>query len=143
MDKVVVAFWSGTGNTQEMANAIGEGVTAAGKEVEVVDIGSISPSDLKDLKGFALGCPSMGAEVLEEDSMEPFVEELEQFISGKQIGLFGSYGWGDCEWMRDWEERMKNAGAILMEDEGITVLGEPDDNTKDQCRELGKTLASL
>ena len=94
MDKVIVAYWSQTGNTAAMAAAIGEGITEAGKEAVVTDISSVSMDDLQAASAFALGCPAMGAEVLEEGEMEPFVTEVEAFASGKKIGLFGSYGWG-------------------------------------------------
>ncbi|MFR5491830.1 MAG: flavodoxin domain-containing protein [Eubacterium sp.] len=97
MDKVYVVYWSQTGNTQAMADAIGKGVTDAGKEAEVVYVGNADIEALKAAKGFALGCPAMGAEVLEETEMEPFVEEVEAFAAGKTIALFGSYGWGDGE----------------------------------------------
>ena len=101
MDKVIVAYWSQTGNTAAMAAAVGEGITEAGKEAVVTDISSVSMDDLKEASAFALGCPAMGAEVLEEGEMEPFVTEVEAFAAGKKIGLFGSYGWGDGQWMRD------------------------------------------
>ena len=74
---------------------------------------------LREAQVFAMGCPAMGAEVLEEGEMEPFVMEVEGFAQGKRIGLFGSYGWGDGQWMRDWEERMKAAGAVLVGREGV------------------------
>lgn len=92
MDKVIVAYWSQTGNTAAMAAAIGEGITEAGKEAVVTDISSVSMDDLQAASAFALGCPAMGAEVLEEGEMEPFVTEVEAFAAGKKIGLFGSYG---------------------------------------------------
>ncbi len=143
MDKVVIVYWSGTGNTQAMAEKIGEGVTSEGKEANVIDVSAIKAEELTGLTAFALGCPSMGAEVLEEDVMEPFVAEVEKFAAGKKIGLFGSYGWGDCEWMRDWEERLINAGAEIINGEGITVLNDPDSETLDKCLQLGKDLAAL
>ena len=95
MSKITVAYWSGTGNTEAMAEAVGEGIKAAGKECAVVSISDISASDLEGETSFALGCPAMGAEVLEEGEMEPFVSEVEGFAAGKTIALFGSYGWGD------------------------------------------------
>ncbi|SFR86754.1 flavodoxin [Anaeromicropila populeti] len=143
MSKVNIVFWSGTGNTEQMAKYIAQGVEKAGQTANVVDVSEIDPKDLAGDKAFALGCPSMGAEQLEESVMEPFVEELEGIVSGKSIALFGSYGWGNCEWMRDWEERMQNAGAVIVGGEGITVLGEPDDETKERCIDIGKTLASF
>ena len=143
MDKVIVAYWSQTGNTAAMAAAIGEGITEAGKEAVVTDISSVSMDDLQAASAFALGCPAMGAEVLEEGEMEPFVTEVEAFASGKKIGLFGSYGWGDGQWMRDWEERMTAAGATVLNGEGLICQETPDDDALAKCKELGKTLAAV
>ena len=106
MSKVSVVYWSGTGNTEAMANMIAEGVKEAGKEADVLPVSIASVADLQAASAFALGCPSMGVEQLEEAEMEPFMCELESGISGKQVGLFGSYGWGNEEWMRDWEEKI-------------------------------------
>ena len=143
MDKVIVAYWSQTGNTAAMAAAIGEGITEAGKEAVVTDISSVSMDDLQAASAFALGCPAMGAEVLEEGEMEPFVTEVEAFASGKKIGLFGSYGWGDGQWMRDWEDRMKAAGATVVGGEGVICQETPDDEALENCKALGKELAAL
>ena len=143
MDKVIVAYWSQTGNTAAMAAAVGEGIKEAGKEAVVTDISSVSMDDLKEASAFALGCPAMGAEVLEEGEMEPFVTEVEAFASGKKIGLFGSYGWGDGQWMRDWEERMTAAGATVLNGEGLICQETPDDDALVKCKELGKTLAAV
>ena len=143
MAKVYIAFWSGTGNTGIMAEAIAEGVTAAGGTAEFVDVESVSADTLKDAKAFALVCPSMGVEQLEESAMEPFVEEVAAFASGKQIALFGSYGWGDGEWMRDWTDRMKSAGASVVGGEGLIAHETPDDDAKAACISLGKTLVKL
>ena len=141
MDKVTIVFWSQSGNTESMANAVAEGVTAAGKEAVVVDVASASLDDLKAAKGFALGCPAMGAEVLEEGEMEPFVCDVEGFAAGKTIALFGSYGWGDGQWMREWCERCTADGADLYDEEGLICNDAPDDDAKDSCRELGRKLA--
>lgn len=143
MDKVIVAYWSQTGNTAAMAAAVGEGITEAGKEAVVTDISSVSMDDLKEVSAFALGCPAMGAEVLEEGEMEPFVTEVEAFAAGKKIGLFGSYGWGDGQWMRDWEDRMKAAGATVVGGEGVICQETPDDDALANCKALGKELAAL
>lgn len=143
MEKVYVVYWSGTGNTAAMADAVGEGITEAGREAVVLEVGSASVDDLKDAKAFALGCSAMGAEVLEEEEMEPFVAEVEGIASGKQIGLFGSYGWGDGQWMRDWEERMAAAGATVVGGEGVICNEAPDDDAVEACRALGKQLAEI
>nr|WP_294491950.1 flavodoxin [uncultured Mediterraneibacter sp.] len=138
---VSVVYWSGTGNTQAMAEAVAEGISSAGAQAEVLEVGSADASALSSETAFALGCPSMGAEQLEETEMEPFVEALEPIVSGKKILLFGSYGWGDGEWMRDWAERMKNAGAVLIREEGLIANETPDDEALEDCRLAGKELA--
>lgn len=143
MDKVTIVFWSQSGNTESMANAVAEGVTAAGKEAVVVDVASASLDDLKAAKGFAMGCPAMGAEVLEEGEMEPFVCDVEGFAAGKTIALFGSYGWGDGQWMRDWVERMEAAGARIVGGEGLMSHETPDDSVLAECENLGKQLAGM
>ena len=131
MDKIYVVFWTQSGNTQAMAQAVAEGITAAGKTPELVFVSEIPADALKDEAAFALGCPAMGAEVLEESEMEPF-----------EIALFGSYGWGDGQWMRDWTERMQSAGAEIVGGEGLICNETPDEEALEECRELGKQLAS-
>lgn len=143
MDKIYVIFWTQGGNTQAMAEAVAEGIREGGKEAEVIYVGSVSADVLKDQPVFALGCPAMGAEVLEESEMEPFVAEVETFASGKKIGLFGSYEWGDGEWMRDWVDRMNGAGATVVGGEGVICQEAPDDEAVNNCKVLGKQLAAL
>ena len=143
MDEIMVDYWSQTGNTEAMAQAVAQGIEEAGKKAKLAEVSAVSAADLKDAKAFALGCPAMGAEVIEEDEMEPFVAEVEGFASGKTIGLFGSYGWGDGQWMRDWEDRMKAAGAEVACGEGIITQETPDDDALVKCKELGKTLAAV
>lgn len=143
MEKLFVVFWSQSGNTEAMANAIGEGIKAAGKEATVLNVSSASIDDLKSANVFALGCPAMGAEVLEEGEMEPFVSNLEGSVSGKTILLFGSYGWGDGQWMRDWTERMITAGATVLNGEGVICQEAPDDIALNKCNECGKQLATI
>ena len=143
MDKVYVVFWSQSGNTEAMAEAIGQGVREAGKEAEVVFVSDASLNELKEAKAFALGCPAMGAEVLEEMEMEPLVSEVENFASGRTIGLFGSYGWGDGEWMRDWVDRMSAAGANIVNGEGLMCQEMPDEEVLSDCENLGRQLAGM
>ena len=143
MSKINIVFWTQGGNTQMMAEAIADGVREAGKEAEVVFVSSITPDALKDEPVFALGCPAMGAEVLEEAEMEPFVAEVEGFALGKKIALFGSYGWGDGEWMRDWESRVVSDGAAVLSGEGIIADNVPDDEVLAECRAAGAKLAAL
>ena len=143
MDKIYVVFWTQGGNTQAMAEAIGEGIREAGKEAEVVFVTGANLDELKAAPKFALGCPAMGAEVLEESEMEPFVCDVEGFASGKKIALFGSYGWGDGEWMRSWCDRMKAAGAELVEEEGVIANETPGSAELNACKAAGAKLAGI
>lgn len=143
MDKIYVVYWSQSGNTLAMAEAIGQGIQDAGKEAEVVEVNSASLADLSNAKVFALGCPAMGAEVLEEMEMEPFVCEVENFAAGKNIALFGSYGWGDGQWMRDWVDRMNAAGAKVVNGEGLMCHEAPDEAGLEECKSLGRQMASM
>ena len=141
MDKIYVVFWTQGGNTQAMAEAIGEGIREAGKEAEVVFVTGANLDELKAAPKFALGCPAMGAEVLEESEMEPFVCDVEGFASGKKIALFGSYGWGDGQWMRDWKTRADGANAVVYQDEGLILNEAPDEEGLAQCRVFGAGFA--
>ncbi len=143
MATVNIVYWSGTGNTEAMANMVADGVKAAGGDANVVPVSDANIDELKKASAFALGCPSMGAEQLEEMEMEPFMADLDSVIAGKKIGLFGSYGWGNQEWMRDWENRIKEDGATVVNDEGVTILGAPTADTESALNDLGRVLASM
>ena len=136
MSKISVVFWTQGGNTESMANAIVEGIKEAGKEAEAVFVSDMNIDELKGEGVFALGCPAMGAEVLEESEMEPFVADVEGFASGKKIGLFGSYGWGDGQWMRDWEARMSGAGATIVGGAGCRCNGTVQGTWESTCKRL-------
>lgn len=140
MKEVYVVYWSSTGNTQAMADAVGDGVKAGGGQPEIVEVSSMDASRLKDADSFALGASAMGAEELDGE-MDAFVTEVEQFASGKTIGLFGSYDWGDGEWMREWVSRMEAAGAKVVGGEGVIAQLEPDDDAQAACKALGEALA--
>ncbi|MCR5101088.1 MAG: flavodoxin [Butyrivibrio sp.] len=141
MSKVLVCFWTGSGNTQKMADAIVEGAKSAGAEVEVTMFDSITPEACNNYDVVAFGCPAMGAEVLEESLVEPFMTEYEGICSGKKLGLFGSYGWGDGQWMRDWVDRMNAAGANVITGEGLMANNEPDADALSECQSFGQALA--
>lgn len=143
MSKVAVVYWSSTGNTEAMANAVAEGAKAAGAEVISFESADFSADKVDEFDAIAFGCPAMGDEVLEESEMEPFVESVEGFVSGKAVALFGSYDWGDGQWMRDWTERMTGAGATVVGGEGLICNLEPDDEGIAACEELGKKLAAV
>ena len=137
-----IIYWTLSGNTQMMAEAIGEGVKESGKEVNVTNVNSIIADDLKDEQVFALGASAMGDEELDSE-MDDFVSEIEKDCKGKTIALFGSYDWGDGQWMRDWSERMTGAGATVVGGEGLICNLEPDDEGIAACEELGKKLAAV
>ena len=142
MEKAIIVYWSSTGNTEAMANAIAEGVKAAGGTPELVFVDSVNGDELLAQPAFAIGCPAMGAEELDE-SVDSFVTEIEGKVSGKNILLFGSYDWGDGEWMRLWVERMQNAGANIIGGEGIIANLEPDEDAKAALEAAGKQLAAF
>lgn len=130
--KTAVIYWSGTGNTEMMAQAIAEGAGA-----ELFRVSDFTGS-IADYDRIAFGCSAMGAEVLEEDEFEPFFTSIEDALSGKTIALFGSYGWGDGEWMRNWEDRVKEDGANLFSGEGLIINETPSDDDLAKCTEFGK-----
>lgn len=137
MSKIAVVFWSGTGNTETMADAVVEGAEGAGAEVEKIAAADWSGS-VSDYDTLAFGCPAMGDEQLEEDEFEPFFEDVEGDLSGKKVGLFGSYDWGTGDWMETWKERTEGDGAEVVD----TVIAnlEPDDDALEACKALGAAL---
>ena len=140
MSKTAIIYWTGTGNTEMMANAIAEGAESVGAEVSVMTCDSFEQSMIADFDYIAFGCPAMGAEMLEDTEFEPMFSACETALRGKKIALFGSYGWGDGEWMRTWEERVKDDGAELF-GSGLTVNNTPDAAALEECRKLGAMLA--
>lgn len=137
--KLVVIYWSGTGNTERMAEAIAEGAKEIA-DVKVLFVDKATKEDVINADAVALGCPSMGNEVLEEGDMEPFVEFLSDVDwEAKPLALFGSYDWGDGEWMRDWESRMRDYGANLVQ-EGLIAQLDPSGEVLEKCKDLGKQL---
>ena len=139
MNKVAIVFWSATGNTETMVNCIAEG---AGAAATIVPCGEMNAAKLGEYDVVAFGCPAMGAEQLEESEFEPMFASLEGSLNGKKIALFGSYGWGDGQWMRDWCERVKESGAVLFSEEGLICNETPDDDVQAACRKLGADLAA-
>lgn len=137
--KISIVYWSGTGNTETMAEAVAKGAKDAGAEVEMLTVADATP-DVLTSDVVILGCPAMACESLEEGEMEPFFASLEGSLSGKKLGLFGSYDWGDGEWMRTWQERAENAGASLIAD-GVIANLTPDDDALAACEALGAKAA--
>jgi flavodoxin short chain len=141
MKKVLIVYWSGTGNTEAMAKRLAQGVNDGGGEAVLKQAGEAKADLVKEAEALAFGCPAMGAEILEENEMEPFIAGLSSAeLGNKALGLFGSYDWGDGQWMRDWVDRMKSLGAAV-DGEGIIAQLAPDDGALTKCYELGKRLA--
>ncbi|MGL5641044.1 MAG: flavodoxin [Paraclostridium sp.] len=137
-----VIYWSGTGNTETMAKLIVEGITRQGKIAELLNVDKVHIDDIKNEDKLILGCPSMGNENLEEVDFEPFIESLQGLGEGKKAFLFGSYGWGDGEWMRTWEDQMKNYGFELPL-ESIIVNETPEGDEVTRCVKYGEDIAKL
>ena len=142
MSKIAVVYWSGTGNTEAMASAVVDGVREGGAEAELFTASEFDTSMLSSFDAVAFGCPSMGSEQLEDSEFEPMFAALEGSLNGKKVALFGSYGWGDGQWMRDWCERAKEDGAVLFSEEGLICNETPDDDAQAACRKLGADLAA-
>ena len=140
MSKVAIVYWSGTGNTEQMAESVADGARNAGADVTTFTAAEFDADKMDEFDAIAFGCPSMGAEQLEEDEFEPMFTACESKLSGKKIALFGSYGWGDGEWMRTWEENCRDKGANLVCD-SVTCQETPDDEALSACRSLGEALA--
>ena len=141
MKNVSIIYFSSTGNTEAMANAIAEGVKEAGGDATLITSEEASVDNVTSADVVALGCPSMGAEEL-DDTMEMFVDSIENAVSGKPIALFGSYDWGDGEWIRTWHDRMEGYGATMIQDEDELIVNlTPEDDDLEKCKALGKKLA--
>lgn len=140
MSKIAIVSWSCTGNTEAMANAVAEGARNAGADVTLYTATEFTASMVDGFDAIAFGCPSMGAEQLEESEFEPMFADCESKLKGKKIALFGSYGWGDGEWMRSWEDTCRSDGAVLACD-SVICQETPDDDAEADCRSLGAALA--
>ena len=141
MEKILVVYWSGTGNTEIMAQKVAEGINAAGAEADLREVSSVDASEIKDFNKIAFGCPAMGSEELEPDEFEPFYSSIEGELKGKNIALFGSYEWAEGEWMKTWEERAKNVGANVFEGEGLIIYDKPDSEGIAKCKAFGERFA--
>ena len=139
--KTAVIYWSGTGNTEAMAHAVAEGMTAAGVEAVLLTPAEVQPGDLNTYDAIAFGCPAMGSEVLEEMEFQPMFDACKRSFGGKRVALFGSYGWGDGEWIRTWAEDAEAAGARMVV-EPVMANGSPDGDAETACAALGTALAN-
>ena len=142
MKKTAVIYWSGTGNTKQMAEAVLEGMKSAGADAALLEAAQVDASTFSGVDAVAFGCPAMGSEVLEEMEFEPMFSACKSHLSGKKVALFGSYGWGDGQWMREWCSRCEAAGANLYDEAGLIANDSPNEEAREACRELGRKLAA-
>ena len=140
MSSSAIVYWSGTGNTEQMAQAVGEGVRQSGGQATLLQPGDFGADRLGEFDAVAFGCPAMGAEELEEGEFAPMFDGLEDNLSGCRVALFGSYGWGDGQWMRDWADRCRSHGAQLLQPEGLIANEAPGEEALAACRALGEEL---
>ncbi len=136
---LTIVYWSGTGNTEAMANLVAEGAKGAGVAVNCKSVDRAKADDLA-ADVLALGCPAMGDEVLEEGEFEPWLDSVLAQLAGRKVALFGSYDWGDGQWMRDWTKRMTDAGVVLAV-ESLIVHNAPEEDDAERCRAFGRSLA--
>lgn len=140
MKKIAVVYWSGTGNTEAMASAVREGAAERGAQAVMLTAAEFDVSMMDSFDAVAFGCPAMGAEELEDGEFAPMFSACESKLNGKTIALFGSYGWGDGEWMRSWENTCKDDGAVLA-CSSVICNEAPDDDAIFSCKALGAALA--
>ncbi len=140
MADIAVIYWTGTGNTEEMAKAIVEGISEAGGSADLFFVTDITAADAAKYEKLALGCPAMGSEVLEEADFQPFWDDVVGELSGKAVALFGSYSWADGEWMRTWQAEAEDAGLELVNGEGLIAYDSPDEDAIAACKALGAAL---
>lgn len=138
--QIAIVYWSGTGNTEAMAQAVAEGARSRGAQVELLPCAAFDAGMVSGFDAIGFGCPAMGAEALEETEFDPMFSACLPELSGKRVALFGSYGWGDGEWMRQWEDSCARAGVSLVS-EGLICCGYPDESALEQCKTLGVSLA--
>lgn len=142
MDKIAIIYWSSTGNTEQMAQAIADGIKKSGTDCEMFQVSDFPTNRIGEFNKIAFGCPAMGAEELDPDEFEPVFSGLESQLADKKVALFGSFDWGDGEWMRTWQDRITGDKASLFNEEGLTVHLTPDENDLKTCTDFGTNFAT-
>ena len=139
MSKVAVVYWSGTGNTEAMADAVAKGARAAGASAELFSASDFSAAKAAGFDAFALGCPAMGSESLEDSEFEPVYDAIKGTLAGRKVALFGSYGWGGGEYLDTWKSQAEDAGVNVVS--AVAVNVEPEDDALGELKALGQKLA--
>ena len=135
-----IIYYTGTGNTQDMAKYISEGAESAGVSVKLINVEEADETAV-DADFIAFGSPAGGAEEVAPEMIE-FIEEIKDKIFGKKVGLFGSYDWGQGGWMETWREEMIAENLSVVDDGLIIHLSVDDDEKIEKCREYGKAIVS-
>jgi len=138
MSNVAIVYWSGTGNTEAMAELVAQGVTAKGSKATLIQAADFAVDRLDDFDAFAFGCPAMGDEELEDSEFLPMYDEVEPMLPGRKVVLFGSYDWNEGEWMELWEQRAADAGVDIID--SVIAKDYPDDEASAECIRLGSEL---
>ena len=138
MSQIAVIFWSGTGNTERMENAIAAGVQSAGNTAQLFSVSDFSEDKIDAFSSFALGCPAMGSEELEDSEFLPFYNAIKEKLAGKAVALFRSYGWGGGEWLNAWKADAEASGLKIIGT--LAIENAPDENGIAECEALGKKL---
>ena len=133
-----IIYYTGTGNTADMAKYIGEGAENAGADVKLINVEEADESAI-NADFVAYGSPAVGAEEIAPELVE-FFEWIKEQSIGKTVGLFGSYDWGQGGWMETWREEMINEGFSIVNDGLIIHLAVDDDEKIEKCKEYGKAI---
>lgn len=142
VDEIGVVYWSNADNIDIMAEKISNGIEETGIKAVLTNVADFDIKDIETYNKIVLGCPASGGGTLEKNEFEPFFQEMSPLLKGKKVALFGSHGWGEVKWMTNWENRVKDSGAILF-DRGMTIIGKPDKNANHWCIEFGKAFAKF
>lgn len=136
---IPIIYWSGTGNTEAMAEALARGIEAAGDEAKLVEVDAATETLVEEANAIAFGCPAMGAEELEESSMRPFMDAVNPKLKGKRVLLFGSYDWAEGAWMETWEDEVRDFGVASIDT--VIAKGKPDEDALRKCEDRGRALS--
>lgn len=139
---ILIVYWTGTGNTKLMAEKLAEAITDKGLKTSLKLVYEATVEDITSHDRIMFGCPSMGQETLQEEDFEPFFQRIEDLLKGKKVALFGSYGWGEGEWMKEWENRVREHGGLLFS-EGLIVNSTPDEKQLEKCYQYGTMFADF
>lgn len=133
-----IIYYTETGNTEAMAEAIKDGAEESGKEVRLVVVDEATVADVEEASEVLLGCPAKGDEEIEDLTFRPYLESVMDLLKDRKVGIFGSYAWNDGDWIVNWKEEMEENGVEIVT--SLKVYDYPDSDALEECKELGKTF---